>query len=205
MIGRRLYPGATEVGPVAQRILAAAPCAVLVVAPGSQLWSRRVLVAFDGSDAARSATELAAQLAKPRQLPITLFSITDSSGQLPPEIEDAAQLSIAKLRLDGLTGDLAVGNGNIAEGILEGGTRYWRRPHRSLPPHTWRLESQAAWQRRRRGDSRRRGAGAGGRGNNANRPGRCRLKASPEITQSGFVDPMQRYQRNDTHTLTALF
>jgi SulP family sulfate permease len=119
VIGRRLIPGATEVGPVAQRILAAAPCAVLVVAPGSQLWSRRVLVAFDGSDAARSATELAAQLAKPRQLPITLFSITDSSGQLPPEIEDAAQLSIAELKLDGLTGDLSVGNGNIAEGILK--------------------------------------------------------------------------------------
>jgi nucleotide-binding universal stress UspA family protein len=77
-----------------------------------------VLVAFDGSDAARSATELAAQLAKPRQLPITLFSITDSSGQLPTDIEDAAQLSIAELKLDGLTGELLAGTGNIAEGIL---------------------------------------------------------------------------------------
>jgi nucleotide-binding universal stress UspA family protein len=118
VIGRRLFPGATEIGPVAQRILTSAPCAVLVVAPNSRLWSRRVLVAFDGSDAARSATELAAQLAKPRQLPITLFSITDSSGQLPPNIEDAAQLSIAELKLDGLTGELLVGKGNIAEGIL---------------------------------------------------------------------------------------
>ncbi|HQR60704.1 MAG TPA: sulfate permease [Methylophilaceae bacterium] len=118
VIGRRLFPGATEIGPVAQRILTSAPCAVLVVAPSSRLWSRRVLVAFDGSDAARSATELAAQLAKPRQLPITLFSITDSSGQLPPDIEDAAQLSIAELKLDGLTGELLVGKGNIAEGIL---------------------------------------------------------------------------------------
>ena len=118
VIGRRLTPGTLEVGPVAQRIIANTPCPVLVVAPGSRLWSRRVLVAFDGSDAARSATELAAQLAKPGGLPITLFSIADASGQLPSEIEDAARLSIAELKLDGLTGELLVGNGKIAEGIL---------------------------------------------------------------------------------------
>jgi nucleotide-binding universal stress UspA family protein len=118
VIGRRLTPGTLEVGPVAQRIIANTPCPVLVVAPGSRLWSRRVLVAFDGSDAARSATELAAQLAKPGGLPITLFSIADASGQLPSEIEDAARLSIAELKLDGLTGELLVGNGKIADGIL---------------------------------------------------------------------------------------
>ena len=118
VIGRRLTPGANEIGPVAQQIIASSPCPVLVVAPGSQLWSRRVLVAFDGSDAARSATELAAQLAKPNHLPITLFSITDRSEQLPSEIEDAAKLAIAELKVDGLTGELMVGSGDIADGIL---------------------------------------------------------------------------------------
>ena len=119
VIGRRLTPGVNEIGPVAQQIIAASPCPVLVVAPGSKLWSRRVLVAFDGSDAARSATELATQLAKAGRLPITLFSVTDQSGQLPSEIDDAAQLAIAKLKLDGLTGELMVGSGDIAEGILK--------------------------------------------------------------------------------------
>ena len=118
VIGRRLTPGANEIGPVAQQIIVGSPCPVLVVAPGSQLWSRRVLVAFDGSDAARSATELAAQLAKPNHLPITLFSITDRSEQLPSEIEDAAKLAIAELKVDGLTGELMVGSGDIADGIL---------------------------------------------------------------------------------------
>jgi len=119
VIGRRLTPGVNEIGPVAQQIIAASPCPVLIVAPDNKLWSRRVLVAFDGSDAARSATELATLLAKPGQLPITLFSVTDRSGQLPSEIEDAARLAIAELKLDGLTGELMVGSGDIAEGILK--------------------------------------------------------------------------------------
>ena len=119
VIGRRLTPGANEIGPVAQQIIAASPCPVLVVAPDNKLWSGRVLVAFDGSDAARSATELATQLAKPGQLPVTLFSVTDRSGQLPSEIEEAARRVIAELKLDGLSGELMVGSGDIAEGILK--------------------------------------------------------------------------------------
>ena len=118
VIGRRLLPGVAEVGPVAQRIIANAPCHVIVVAPSSQLWTKRILVPFDGTDEAVAAVELAAQLAKAGQLPITLFSVADRNGNLPKTIADAAQLAISSLKLEGITGDLIIGEGAIAAGIL---------------------------------------------------------------------------------------
>lgn len=118
VIGRRLIPGVAEVGPVAQRIIASAPCDVLVVAPESTLWQRRILVPFDGSDAAIAACQVAAQLARPAHLPLTLFSVPDRTGQLPIAIADAAQLAIANLKLDGVHAELLVRPGKIADGIL---------------------------------------------------------------------------------------
>ena len=88
------------------------------MAPDSRLWSHRVLVAFDGSDAARAATEMAAELARPGGLPITLFTVTDRAGVLPSAIQEAARLVIAEIELKGLTGELLVRSGSIAQGIL---------------------------------------------------------------------------------------
>jgi SulP family sulfate permease len=118
VIGRRLLPGATEVGPVAQRIISTAPCHVLVVAPESRLWQHGIVVPFDGSDAAIAACMLAAQLSKPGRLPLILFSVPDRKGALPPLITDAAQLTIANLKLEGVEAELRVRPGKIAEGIM---------------------------------------------------------------------------------------
>jgi SulP family sulfate permease len=119
VIGRRVMPDtAKELGPVAQRILATAPCHVLVVTPDAHLWQRRILVPFDGSDAAMAACDLAGQLAKPAQLPVTLFSVSDRKGNLPQAIDDAAQLAIATLKLEGIAGELLVRQAGIADGIL---------------------------------------------------------------------------------------
>ncbi|MDK9714579.1 MAG: sulfate permease [Sulfuritalea sp.] len=119
VIGRRVMPDtAKELGPVAQRILATAPCHVLVVTPDAHLWQRRILVPFDGSDAAMAACDLAGQLAKPAQLPVTLFSVSDRKGNLPQAIDDAAQLAIATLKLEGIAGELMVRQARIADGIL---------------------------------------------------------------------------------------
>ncbi len=119
IIGRRVMPGTgSALGTVAQRILATAPCHVLVVTPQAQLWQRRILVPFDGSDAAIAACDLAGQLAKPGQLPLTLFSVPDSKGALPAAIADAAQLAIASLKLEGVAAELLVKPGTIVDGIL---------------------------------------------------------------------------------------
>ena len=119
IIGRRYAPDSTkELGPMARRILATAPCHVLIVTPDAQLWQRRILVPFDGSDAAMAACDLAGQLAKPAQLPVTLASVFDRNGKLPQSIEDAAQLAIAKLKLEGISSELLVRQHRIADGIL---------------------------------------------------------------------------------------
>jgi SulP family sulfate permease len=118
VIGRRLLPGVAEVGPIAQRIIANAPCHVIVVAPSSQLWQNRILVPFDGTDEAVAAVELAAQLAKAAHLPITLFTIAAADGNVPAMIVDAAELAIANLKVDGVSGELLVGKGKIADGVI---------------------------------------------------------------------------------------
>ena len=121
VMGRRLIPQTSaELGPVAQKLLAHSPCHLLVVGPTNTLWKRRILVAFDGSDAAQDACTLAAQLAKPAQLPVTLYSASDRNGQLPEAIAEAARAAIARLRLEGIHAEHMVRGGRIADGILAG-------------------------------------------------------------------------------------
>jgi SulP family sulfate permease len=119
VMGRRLIPQTSaEFGPVAQRLLADAPCHLLVVGPASTLWQRRILVAFDGSDEAQLACDLAAQLAKPARLPLTLFSAGKRDGQVPEAIVEGARLAIARLKLDDVAAEHMVCEGRIADGII---------------------------------------------------------------------------------------
>ena len=106
------------IGPVAQRTIAESPCSVLIVPPQGRLWSNRILVAFDGSAAARSAFDFAVQLAKPGNIPITLFSVTDRQGRLPAQITDEAALALASARVEGVTAEQMTRSGHIAESIL---------------------------------------------------------------------------------------
>ncbi|MCF8197529.1 MAG: sulfate permease [Sulfuritalea sp.] len=123
VIGRHMIPFVSaELGPVAQRVLANAPCHILVVAPGNRLWKRRILVPFDGSEESVAACALAGQLAKPARLPITLFSVPDSSGELPVAIADEARLAIADLKVEGIEAELIVKPGRIADSILAAAT-----------------------------------------------------------------------------------
>ncbi len=118
ILGRRVKAGAVaELGPVTKRIVGGAPCHVLVVPPGAMLWHRRILVAFDGSTEALAACELAAHLAKPGHLPITLFSVTGRKEHLPGAIIESAQLAIANLKLDGIGAEHRISGGGIADGI----------------------------------------------------------------------------------------
>ena len=123
VVGRRMsnQAGGT-IGPVAQRTIAESPCSVLIVPPEGRLWSNRILVAFDGSSAARSAFDFAVQLAKPGDTPITLFSVTDKQGRLPAQINDEAELALAWARMEGVTAERLTRGGHIAEAILAAAT-----------------------------------------------------------------------------------
>jgi SulP family sulfate permease len=119
VVGRCAMPGTSAaVDPGARRIVAAAPCNVLVVPENTKLWSRRILVAFDGSRAAQSAFAFALQIAKPMRLPLTLFSAVDHAGNLPPAIADEVELALAAARLEGVTAEHMIRSGRIAESIL---------------------------------------------------------------------------------------
>jgi SulP family sulfate permease len=119
VVGRCAMPGTSAaVAPGARRIVAAAPCNVLVVPENGKLWSRRILVAFDGSRAAQSAFAFALQIAKPMRLPLTLFSAVDRAGNLPPAIADEVELALAAARLEGVSAEHVIRGGRIAESIL---------------------------------------------------------------------------------------
>jgi SulP family sulfate permease len=119
VVGRCTVPGTSgAVDPGARRIVAGAPCNVLVVPANGKLWSRRILVAFDGSRSAQSAFEFALQIAKPMHLPITLFSATEAGRDLPRSIADEVELALAAAKLEGVSAEHVTRSGRIADSIL---------------------------------------------------------------------------------------
>jgi SulP family sulfate permease len=119
VVGRCAMPGTSAAAdPEARRIVAGAPCNVLIVPPQGKLWSRRILVAFDGSQAARTAFEFALQIAKPMHLPVTLFSAVDPGGDLPRAIAEEVELALATAKLEGVGAEHATRSGHIADSIL---------------------------------------------------------------------------------------
>ncbi|MDP1733589.1 MAG: SulP family inorganic anion transporter [Sulfuritalea sp.] len=119
VVGRCTMAGKSGgVDPEARRIVAGAPCNVLVIPANGKLWSRRILVAFDGSRAAQSAFEFALQIAKAMRLPLTLFSATDRQGRLPEAIADEAGLALAVAQREGVAAEHLTRNGRIADSIL---------------------------------------------------------------------------------------
>lgn len=110
--------GSGPLDTVTQRTVSAAPCSVLLVPAAAALWTRRILVAFDGSPAARDAFDFALQLAKPGRNPVTLFSVTDRAGSLPLAIVEEVDLALAAAKLEGVTAEFLSGGGRIADAIL---------------------------------------------------------------------------------------
>ena len=119
VVGRCAMPGTSAAANTeARRIVAGAPCNVLVIPENGKLWSRRILVAFDGSRAAQSAFEFALQIAKPMHLPVTLFSVTDPGGAVPRAIADEVELALAAARLEDVNAEHVTHSGRIADSIL---------------------------------------------------------------------------------------
>jgi SulP family sulfate permease len=108
----------TPLDALTQGVLASAPCSVLLVPAGASLWTRRILVAFDGSPAARAAFDFAVQLAKPGRTPVMLFSVTDRDGKLPSSITEEADLALAAAQMENVEAEFRHAGGHIAGAIL---------------------------------------------------------------------------------------
>jgi len=83
IIRRRGRPGLLAnllLGEMVSKVVAHAPCSVLVNAREAQLWRRRVLVAVDPAAVEMDTVALAARVAVEAELPLTLVCIAEAGG-----------------------------------------------------------------------------------------------------------------------------
>lgn len=79
--GRRGFLARLLVGEMVGRVVALAPCSVLVAPRGAAMWSRRVLVGLDPQAPAPGAVACAARIAAACGLPLTLLAVADGPAQ----------------------------------------------------------------------------------------------------------------------------
>ncbi|MBU0752582.1 MAG: sulfate permease [Gammaproteobacteria bacterium] len=107
VIGRRPPSGGIKerlVGDIARQIILQAPCHVLVAGWQSRPWSKRILLATDGSIISDAAVEVAAQIAKASRIPVTVLAAIDS-GTSREAAEDDVALKLGALRVEGIDCD----------------------------------------------------------------------------------------------------
>ena len=97
VVGRHEKPGLLRrlLGTTAAQVIGRAPCSVLVVPAGAQMWQQRILLATDGSRFSDAAGVAAARLASRFKLPVTVLSTVRESF----DTERAAQAHAAALRM----------------------------------------------------------------------------------------------------------
>jgi nucleotide-binding universal stress UspA family protein len=123
VLGRRGKRGLARlmVGHATAQVAGQAPCPVLMVPRAGELWSRRILLATDGSDHGVAAEKLALDLAKLCQLPMTLISVTKRSHNAERKAEAKAALDrlMASLTAAGIEGEAILGEGHPDEVVIE--------------------------------------------------------------------------------------
>lgn len=99
VIRRRGRPGLLAnllLGDMVSKVLAHAPCSVLVVPRAAKMWTRGVLVAVDPAAPDRAPVALAAAVAAQYALPLQVVAVIDSLGQ--PLAEQVLARALAEAR-----------------------------------------------------------------------------------------------------------
>lgn len=106
VLGRRGKRGLARfmVGHATGQVAAKAPCDVLVVPRSAGMWSRRVLVATDGSEVGDAAVAAAGRVGLQCGLPVSVVSatMTSHSAQRKAEAKDAVDRAVAALAQAGI-------------------------------------------------------------------------------------------------------
>jgi SulP family sulfate permease len=121
IIGRRPPPkgiAGRMIGDVAARIIASAPCNVLVAGPAAAMWQRRILLATDGSRFSEAATELVSHIAKATSVPVTVISVAREGGRSREQVEQEATYTAGLLKTVGIAAEAVIGQGKPAEVIV---------------------------------------------------------------------------------------
>ncbi|WP_131111740.1 sulfate permease [Sulfuricystis thermophila] len=121
VIGRRPPRGDIKerlVGDIAQQILIQSPCHVLIANWRAQPISRRILVASDGSLISATAAEVATQIAKAMNLPVTVLTAASSDAERARAEEDLAE-KIGLMKIEGVGAEPCIVAKPPAEAIIE--------------------------------------------------------------------------------------
>lgn len=117
--GKRGFLANLLLGEMVSKVVASAPCSVLIVPRAVRMWQQRVLVAVEPGAQGAKLAALAGAVATDCRLPITVVSVAE-----PPEQREAQRFvdeCVARLRQGGLQADGRVLGGRPYEQILEAG------------------------------------------------------------------------------------
>jgi nucleotide-binding universal stress UspA family protein len=109
-------------GEMVSKVVAHAPCSVLVTAREAQLWRRRVLVAVNPSEVPWNTVALAARVAIDSQLPLWVVCIAETVGN-DTGAQRALAAAVARARALGATVDGEVLAGKPHAQLLEAARR----------------------------------------------------------------------------------
>lgn len=117
--GKRGFLAKLLLGEMVSRVVAHAPCSVLIVPRGAVMWRQRVLVAAEPGAQGQRLVDLAGAVAVECQLPITLVCVAEPTRQA--EARAFVHDSVQGLRQRGLTAQGQVLAGKPYEQILQAG------------------------------------------------------------------------------------
>jgi len=120
VIGRRPARDLKQrlLGDIASSIIVQAPCHVLVVGPQMGMWQKRIVIVSDASETSDHAAEMASQIARITQTPITIVAIADGKKAMTAAEEDVARKA-ALMKLDGVAADTRVLSSVAGSALLE--------------------------------------------------------------------------------------
>lgn len=119
--GRRGILANLLLGEMVSRVVAHAPCSVLIVPRAAQMWQQRVLVAAEPGAQGGQLVDLAAAVAAECGLPISVVTVAEAGREVQAQtfVED----SVARLQQRGLQAQGHVLAGKPYEQILQAGRR----------------------------------------------------------------------------------
>ncbi len=117
--GKRGFLANLLLGEMVSRVVANAPCSVLIVPRAAHMWQQRVLVAAEPGPQGQKLVALAGAVAAECRLPITVVTVAEASRQ--GEAQTFVEASVAQLQQRGLQAQGQVLTGRPYEQILQAG------------------------------------------------------------------------------------
>lgn len=116
--GRRSFLAQLLLGEMVSKVVAHAPCHVLVVPREAHMWQRRVLVAAEPGPQGEQVVRLACTVAAECSLPLTVLHVA-SDAAAPPGIAEFLHKAVAQARQAGIQAEALTRGGKPYESILQ--------------------------------------------------------------------------------------